>query len=152
MEIRCLLIWTVKTSSNNQEYLWSKTTCKECLNTWEVFQMLVNNRWLRHRDRRHLDHKPKWDLNNSNLTIKLWRKFNNLEQARAKARRNLEILILRVPLDAQSPTSGSEWFSSTSKLVSLKSKRKRRLLPFNQLSMLMDRKNLTKMTIKIRKL
>lgn len=64
---------------------------------------------------------------------------------RAKVTKKLEILILKVPLDAQLLTSGLEWFNSTSKLVNLRSKIKRITpqLPSKLLFMqLMDKRNL----------
>lgn len=71
--------------------------------------------------------------------------------------KKLEILILKVPLDAQLLISGLEWSNSTSKLVNLRSKTKRitlqwlSKLPFMQPT---DKRNLKakQMTKKIRKL
>ena len=46
--------------------------------------------------------------------------------ARAKAKRSLEIQTAKAQSDALSPTSGSEWSSSTSKPVNSRSRTRRR--------------------------
>lgn len=153
---RWLLTWTVKISNNNLVVSqWSKITCKVCIQTWEEAP-LGNNRWMMLRDNRRFNSTKPWSRTSKIIFRRLVlckRKFHNNQEVRAKETRKLEILTLKVLSDAQSPTSGSEWSSSTSRLVNSKLKKKRRmLLLLNQLYTPMDRKNLTKMTIKIRKL